>query len=250
MARKGNGSSDYILCDTVFSTPTAYSFHFWYRNDTTQIAVINQPFAIDLSAGTGAGFSWDHSNVDFRQAIFHHTGSTWTKAKIASALSADTWYGIGGRWNGSNLLEVFLNGVADGSDTPDGITSSAAYKLGLFASKHGTDEFDDGELAEVVLYLNVALSDAEMLALGKGVSPLLVRPGSITKHLKLIRPMSEEFGDTLTISGTTVVAHPPKIIYPAPPFISYPTAAAPAGNAPTGHLLGPLYGPLGGPIAV
>ncbi len=58
-------------------------------------------------------------------------------------------------------------------------------------------------------------------------------------------------GNDGTPAGTTVSDH-----VPLGPLFGFDIAtalvagAAPAGNAPTGHILGPLYGPLGGPIAV
>ena len=58
----------------------------------------------------------------------------------------------------------------------------------------------DGSLAEAAIW-NAALSDAEVAALATGVSPLLVRPGSLVFYAPLARDLLDRVGGLQLLKG-------------------------------------------------
>ena len=90
----------------------------------------------------------------------------------------------------------------------------------------------DGRIAEAAIW-NVELTDAEVAILGKGFSPPFIRPESLVFYAPLIRDEDDDRvgGLSLTAYNTPTIASHPPIIYPAPPFLSFPTGAAPPPTA-------------------
>jgi hypothetical protein len=90
----------------------------------------------------------------------------------------------------------------------------------------------------------VALTDAEMTALGLGFSPLLIRPQSLIWYVPAVSAPYDVLGGSLTVVGTTEATHF-RVILPAPGFVRpglvSPTAvaASSSGIASFG-----LFGPL------
>lgn len=118
-----------------------------------------------------------------------------------TVLTTSVWASVAFRRNGS-ARNLFINGVSDKSDS-GGSLSMAGNAEG---TKIGGDGFAanyfDGRIAHVALW-SVALSDAEILALGKGASPFLVRPKTMVGYWPLYGVAYPEIEETgLTSQGT------------------------------------------------
>lgn len=151
----------------------------------------------------------------------YHTG-------VATAASShDTWQHAAGVWATNSSRSAYLNGGSKGTDTNANAQSSGvANQLNIGVSIFtGTDDFFLGYGADYAIW-NAALTDAEVLSLSKGYSPLLVRPQSLVFYLPGVRNKQDvRKGITLTEAGTVgVIAHP-RIIYPYgdPTGITRPT---------------------------
>ena len=206
MALTGNGSSDFVATAASITAPQRYSAHFFYQNGSAPgTAVVHKPFSVaDSGANYDLSFCWDHTSV--AKTWFHRRSSGSYDSVTHSALSASTWYGLGASYDGTNV-DIYKNGAADGSTASADPFSDAPTPCAL-AGNGGTANFDDGTIAEVALW-NTALSASEFGSLGKGVSPLLIRPGSLVIYWPLIRDVVPTFGNITSGGGLTVDTHPP-----------------------------------------
>jgi hypothetical protein len=114
---------------------------------------------------------------------------------------------------------VYLNGTAATTDTT-AIAEGANTLLTIgtrYAASTKIDWFP-GSIGEVG-YWNVALTQDEITALSKGVSPRFIRPQSLIDHIPLIGRDSPEIGTkggSYALTGTSNADHP-RIFYPNSP---------------------------------
>ncbi len=174
----------------------------------------------------------------FRADVFRLSGGINAAADSGETdLAQDTWHHVAGtatESGGTVTVNCFSNGGSKGtqSQTNDADPSLMDnVTIGFLGDSSPGGEFS-GRIAEVAGW-STELSDGEIALLAKGFSPLFFQPQNLIFYAPLIR--DEDFdkvgGISLVANNTPSVAeHPPNMIYPAPPFISYPAVAA-AGNA-------------------
>ncbi len=128
--------------------------------------------------------------------------------------STGTWFHMGGVWSAANNRRAYFNGVGGTaqttSRTPAGVSQ---MRIGL--SMTSTAGFP-GYLAECGTW-NAALTDAEMAALAKGVSPLLIRPANLVSFAPLMDGGPVDWTETpLAMNGTVPNTDlTPRIIRPS-----------------------------------
>jgi hypothetical protein len=130
---------------------------------------------------------------------------------------AGLWQHAGGVFQATNSRTPYLNGVAG---TPETSTRTPAAIDNTWIGKYrgGSTLFADCSVAEAAIW-NAALTADEMAMLALGVSPLLVRPGSLVHYWPIIGRYSPEIdlvgGLNLTLNGAgiTTVDHP-RVFYP------------------------------------
>lgn len=173
-------------------------------------AVIDRPWGLvsDDNVSYFFAFSWDHTTAGRVTALVaNEAGGTARVAQLTTGLSADTWYAIGGTYDGTNI-KAWLNGVAEAT------TACAAFgvvqdpKPSVLASRGGIADFDDSMVAEFAVWSD-DLSATDMAILARGVSPLLVRPDILVVYWPLIRSIYALKGAAPSSANTTVAVHPP-----------------------------------------
>lgn len=222
MAWKGNGSSGYVQNATglAASVLSAYSFHFIYKNNSAPAnATASHPFAINYYSGTlqyNLTMTWDHTLDAFRQSIHHLNAdhSNYTIAKFVTSLQANTFYGIGGSWNGVQL-KAYLNGVLE-KTTAGSPPDTALVPLLTFLAFQGAtvSEFDDGEIAEFGLW-SAELTQADFNALASGRIPPRVRPDALQIYAPFVNDLVvpvRKVGGAFSASGVTSVTTHPRVI--------------------------------------
>ncbi len=211
MALKGNGTSDYIKCN-IIPGPTRYTMHAFYQsaNAPSGAGAVTSPYCLALSDYFyHAQLLWDVPGAPVR---IHNrrVDGTYDILQFSGSFVADTWYGLGMSYNGTDLV-AWLNGVQNGS-VPSGDPPGGAYfpvpSILANASSGSPITFGDGTVAEFGLW-DVQLSTDEMLAIGKGVPPIRVRPESLVVYLPMIRDIISVRGVINGYSGTTPQPHPP-----------------------------------------
>ena len=199
MARNFNGTSDYVSSSITPSHP--YSFACWFRTtNMTQVKpiigfnngsgsrydqiwfrgdVAGDP--IDILSDAGAGQVITRSTAGTTTGVYHHACAVITSA------TSRTIYLDGGN-SATSITSV--NPTVD-------TFNIARYPAAFFA----------GDVAEAALW-TVALSAEDVLALAKGVSPMLVRPQNLQFYAPLIRDLIEVKGLAITSSGGSSTDHP------------------------------------------
>lgn len=198
----------------VTSTPiTAAPFTMacWARSDDQTAA--QACFSIGNS-GVAAQF-WDllfTGNVAGDPLRFRSVVTTAGSASTSSSYVAGTWHHCCGVETSATARAVFLDGAGKGTDTTSRAPgSSNNIVVGADASSGLASPFS-GDVAEAAIW-NVALTDAEVAILAKGVKPYLVRPDKLVFYAPLLNTPVEIIGKrTLTATGavpsTTVPIHP------------------------------------------
>lgn len=239
MARSLDGtSSDKIDCGTssVLNPTTAMSFSCWINSPFSNAYnvlfsryldgshyVVLQPKSSGKIAFYYVAFSGLTSSYD-GGGTYTIGANTW--AQVGFSIPPTAGYASGyvnGLWDfDTNTLTT--GGVAETS----GANTYIGYNAG--AGANGID----GLIAEAAVW-NVDLTAGEMAILGKGFSPLFVRPNSLVAYWPLIGRTSPEIdvvgGFNGTLTGTGTAPHP-RVIMPSRPLIGHATAAA----APSGRI--------------
>jgi len=235
MARKGDGSTGtFTDSGNAASSFTRYTISAVIQSSAQPgTAGVTKPFSFaDSGSNYDVSFCWDHTANP--QTIFHRRSSgSYDHATITvpSQLSANTWYVVTVSYDGTNL-NIYLNGSLQTQVASADPTAAFNPTFAVFAGSAGGSNFFGGQCAEVALW-NVALQAGEIAALGKYVSPLLVRPTSLTHYWPLIRDPVPGFGGSFTTTGTTTVQTHPAVFYATNVHIYGPitTVAGAAKNA-------------------
>lgn len=236
MSREFNGTNQWLNHTTPMVTGTPFSVSCWFNPD-------------DVTADGSlwwvgeAGSASDYFELHFRGAtagdpVSANTRNGTNNQAVSSAGAngvADVWYHAAGVWTSNVDRKAYFNGGNEGSDTnartPDAIDESA---IGRTNDSTPTGYFN-GSIAEIGVW-DVALTAAEIAILGKGFSPLFVRPGNLVDYIPLRRDEDEDFvrGFSFTANGTpTIDTHPPMIYPSSSQMRRFAAAAGGASYTPT-----------------
>jgi hypothetical protein len=131
----------------------------------------------------------------------------------ATVLSTGVWLHIAGTWDGSSAsttktLGAWLNGVRDGTTTSPGQRAQSDTVNGwTYGARGGGTQPFDGDLCEFAIW-SVDLSNGtstsdEILALARGVSPLMIR----RDKLMVYRPTYQAGDNQVDYSGGVGLAN-------------------------------------------
>ncbi len=155
-----------------------------------------------------------------------YDGDATAKVNCTSNHSLNTWQVASCSFTGDDSIAVYMDGGNKGTYGPTGHGAIDADAVAIGVSADSTPYgYASAAIAEVAIW-NIELSDAEHALLAKGYSPLFVRPEALVFYAPLIRGEIEKIGGlalTAQINAPDIDIHPP-IIYPAPPFLSFPVA--------------------------
>lgn len=219
----GGNSVDVGDVTAVDHTGTLLTASCWfYPHDITNrpamgkgAAATTTQYALRLAATT--------SQVNF---IIGDAAGIDTAATAGAVPAIDTWYHLAGRKNGTgaNALAAFLNGVRTSVTSNRTIQNLAtAFRMGGAIGDTPGDA--NGAFAECALW-NVALSDEEILALAKGVTPTMIRVGNLRGYWPCLGLSASVEASLAPLAGGngTVVGTPP--VFPHPPVGRWKLTAA------------------------
>lgn len=174
-------------------------------------------------AGNGNEFELiirDAGGSSFRiNAGMASNGIGGTRAASTTALSVNTWYHACGVYNSLSSRSVFTDGAGKVTNSVTLVDPMAGINnIGIGVFSPGPATSFSGRMAEVGIW-NVALDDAEVVALAKGFTPPLIRPQSLVGYWPLFGNDSPELdrsksNNNLTLTGSPVKADHPRIYYP------------------------------------
>lgn len=189
--------------------------------------------------------SWTASGYEVRASTSSSAGEA--SARTTNYVSAGVWQHWSLKFIASTSRSSMLAGDTGNKGT--NATSRAPSGADTIAIGRANDStpgvYFDGDVAEVAVW-NIALTEAQEVALAGGVCPLLIAPGSLEHYI----PLGGLFGDhdrdiitgeTFTVNGSpTFSDHPGGLIYPAT-ALSVPVTgggAPPPGGVGRSRILG------------
>lgn len=235
MARVFNGSTQYLSrASGVVGVPCTLAC--WFTTATT-----NWKGLIDLS-NSGDGFAGDillgvssaGASLGANRVAALINGSNGAAASAASATDG-TWQHAAAVFSSDSSRAAFLNGANKGtssaSATPSGINQT-------LLGNNVFNEWHEGRIAEAAIW-DVALTDEEVAALGKGVSPLMIRPASLVAYWPLYGNDSPEpdrwkHRNDVSLNNSPTKGDHPRIYMPwqqtmqVPPMLAALLAATPS----------------------
>lgn len=233
MARDFDGSDDNLLVDVAAVTAYPFTISCWGNSDSTAgNAVLG--CIVDKDVGTVRHLLY-HEGADNTIICQSSVGGSTALAETSTNIDTGVWYHACGVFAAAQDHRAFLNGGGKISDIINSAAIGAVDRTAVGRSMDSTASAPyNGKLAEFAIW-DVALTDAEVLILAAGFSPLLVRPQSLVHYVPLIGRTSPEIeiirGNDMAITGATAFPHPP-MIWPTQSLSGF--AAAPAVALPVG----------------
>lgn len=225
MARVFNGSTDKIARGAAVVTAKPCTYSAWFRSTSASAA---QMLVSNNNGATSNGINLEvfGGNV----GMFTNTGNQ--EAVSTTAYSANVWNHAAGVYASDDSLIAYLNGGGKATDfgpaaTPSGIN---ACNIGVWVT---TEPFG-GDLAEVAIW-SAVLTDQEILALARGLSPFAVRPASLVSYVPIWGLHSPEIdlktpANTWTVTGATRSSHAPVVPFSRRFWSTAPTVPAAAAG--------------------
>ena len=137
-------------------------------------------------------------------------------AASGGTVTTGAWHHAAATFFSTTSRNAWLNGVGGATDTTACANPTGPNQAGLSAGGLGQTYFN-GAIAEAAIW-DVALTAAEIATLARGVSPLLVRPGSLLAYWPVYGTQSPEpdlkGAAALTITGTATAAAHPRVYMP------------------------------------
>ena len=225
-------SSQYLQTDSAPVTVAPFTMACWvYVDDLAPTEIPVMMFVGDLS--TAVNFWTLRVNTsDANEFVqFVSRGTTARAATTTTGVSLNTWHHVCGIEISSTSRAAYIDGGSKGTNTQESSPTGADRVTIGRAGDSSPNQHMTGRIAEPLIW-NVALSDAEVALLAKGVNPYKIRPGNIVSHWPLVRDDDRDWvgGFDLTAFGTpTVATHAPLAQHP----ILGPRFFSPAGAAPS-----------------
>lgn len=227
-----DAASQYLENTTAPVTAYPLSMAAWGRSDN---AAATQ-YAVDIgdSAGTDhVGINW--RGADAGDPISAFVNGSGSDAVTSTGYSVNVWAHGCGVFASATSRAAYINGGSKGTNTTSE-TITSLDRIGIGRTEHSSPgSYFSGDLAEVAVW-NIALSDADVLMLSLGVSPLLVRPDGLVFYVPLIGRYSPEIevvgGLNMTVTGATQSEHP-RVFYPGRVQIVKAISSAPGAGFPT-----------------
>jgi hypothetical protein len=187
-----------------------WAFHCWVKS-TSAPGTSTFTFPVNIANGgtfvTDAGFAWDHTSAGFKQAVFNRRSSgAYDAAQLTSTLSANTWYAIGGSFDGTNL-NAYLNGSKQASVASAAPSSSVTSFVSLLAKVNGANQFANGTIGEFASWYTTVPTDADFAALAKGQTAELILPQNCFCYNPLWGFHSPELDFGTAVSHRTMTLH-------------------------------------------
>jgi hypothetical protein len=124
-----------------------------------------------------------------------NSAGTSSFASTSTGYVANSWQHICAVYSGTSARAVFLNGAGKGTDSSSRpVNDMSTVNIGCSQTTTGTyPGYFAGRIAEAAIW-NVALSDAEVALLAKGMKPTQIQPANLIEYWPLIGRVSPEPG--------------------------------------------------------
>lgn len=208
--RGGNGP--YISYSPITDRPTGYpvTISAWYKTPTTSWTTAEAIAVFTDSADGNSAIGVIISNTGLPSAVIRNSAGNQSASSWATAIFANTWYHIVGVFTSgvSGGRRVYVDGVAGTAGTGSLTVTFSDCNSVQIGRRIAAEARAAGEIAEVGMW-NAQLTDAEIVSLYDGLTPVSVRPQNLFFYTPLVRESHElRYNHTRTVSGTpTATSH-------------------------------------------
>lgn len=230
MARSYAGSTDGISrSGTPFGT-IPFTLAVWAR--FTTIAAGDHCFVGVYNTGDDDGFrlsaDWDGSTKRCRMCS--KQGGIPQNATVSAGITDTNWHSYIGTVTATNRRDAWVDNSTTGNNT-SAVTPPTITNLGIGIRLGGSNDRNNGhELARVCAW-DVDIGAAGRAAYHAGVDPRSILPDNLVLYVEDIRDAVDLCNNgALTVTGTTVVAHP-RLYFHMPAHQIRKSAAAATFNA-------------------
>ena len=212
MARAGWSTSNILRCSFAVVTAPPATLVCWAK--TPNLGIGRRLISIGNSASSNSlnnlVLAVQAGNVVLAQS---GDGSTATAVGTSTTITTNTWFHAAAVFGAVNDRRAFLNGGGKNTDTTSR-TPTGINRTSIGAGDQTTISAPfDGDIAEAAVW-NIALSDAEVLALSKGLSPLLMHPEALVAYWPLIGNNSPENNLRSNSATMSIVGSLSKSVHP------------------------------------
>lgn len=163
----------------------AYPFTFsaWFKNEGSFSAF---PFLVTICDATAGGDHRASLYIDSTGAVGAADRGTAGASALSSAVISDgNWHHCCAVFTSASSRAAFLDGANKGTNAT-AVTRSAANETSIGAWRTNQNEGPTGLICAVSMF-NTDLSDAQVLQLAQGRSPLVVAPANLVRLYKMRR---------------------------------------------------------------
>lgn len=201
-----SASSQKLVASSTPVTAVPLTFSAWWKSSNA--AVFSAILSIDQSGGGQFQLNQDSSG-HIQAATADGTLST---AATSTTVSAGVWCHACAVFANGSSRAAFLNGGGKGTNA----AARAPTGINQVEIGHNGNGPSDGSIAECAMW-NIALADADVLALSSGVAPYFIRPDGLVFYAPLLQGYSPEIdwvgGRTLTLTAAPALIDGPPIRY-------------------------------------
>jgi len=209
-------SSQYLVTGAAPHAAVPLTMSFWFNSESTN----NQ---VSLWYGRGATTRAFYLQLNGSQNVDAVTnlGGTFAVATTSTTWGTSAWHHACGVFDAVDSRAAFLDGGGKGTDATS-VTPVDINVINIGSYYGGArSNFHDGLMADIAIW-NAALSDAEVVILAAGYSPLFVRPQSLFSYWPLVgrhSPAIDVVGgyDATWNASPVAAAHAP-IFFAAPAY--------------------------------
>lgn len=223
-----SASNENAYISTGVVTATPFTMAAWFY----ALGVVDRYCLVGLT-NEGEYDNWLLCAEGGSDQVFAYVNGTSAGAGTSTTYTANVWHHACGVYTSTTSRAAYLNGGGKGTDVTSAVPGFTMDRTCIGGNRALGGPYDalNGRLAEVGIW-NAALTDAEAASLGKGVSPLLIRPASLIWYVPCVVSTKEVvLGTALTTSGTLTVQPHPRVTYPQRRRGNH-TVAAVAGGGP------------------
>ncbi len=170
--------SEYLTLASAVATAAPLTFACWFRssdNATSQdlISIGNSAGTDYFTVNAGGATAGDPIRAITRQGV------TTAIAVSSTGYTANTWHHACAVFSAANARAAYIDGGSKGTETTSATPASLNQtRLGARASVEATTNTAlNGRIAQCAIW-NVALNDAEIAALARGIAPPYVQPAA------------------------------------------------------------------------
>ena len=198
----GQGETIEIADPAGFVQPTAFSCSMWVEFQTNTLPVLIPTSLILRTASAGnENTTWSHQlrlnkNNNFEAYTYDGAAKTVTGTTV---VQPNVWYHVACTEQNGGLQQLFVNGVEEGTPTPEGTLWTGGTITEIGTGSGGGFSTAEMLLSDVGIWYSV-VSPANIASLAEGTSPAAITAAA---GLTLINPKAVASGTLSNVTGQT-----------------------------------------------